>query len=652
MCKVIATAGWVWPFLERVVQHFDINAADGKLRAGLFMSLLSVWLLVGVFTYLNYYTRRRYFSIWTVAWLFYALYLTLSYTLYCHYGNFDDMGHHRWWATMLKQWMISTTAVFMLWGSLRFLGKKVRQVLLVFFLAFLFVWSFAANWPNQETEPVNPWARQMPIFLLISLSSVVSVWGFTKYRRKRKFLGAGLLTFGFLIWGLFVAAYPILQAYAEYMSTAFFTASVLQMFIAVNMIILVLEQVRYLREKRALNQLKSKEREKEALQARVFMTEERYRRLYEQSSEPIVIALVDDLVLVGVNGAAARLLGISQGEACQYSLADFFETPAPGVPPLKSLAWFEHASRQRFLKLIRKDGLQLNVELYGSTIDFAGETTLQCYLREVTEQSRMEQLLYRAEKLSTLGLMVSGVAHELNNPLSVNLGHIEMALLDPSLSPGVRDHLNKARSEVLIATRRLRNFLNLSREGGMEKQTIDLNGIIRNVIELRRSEFLKARIEVELKLDAELPTPEANLDQIQQVILVLATNAIQALAGLDREGQLRLTTRHDEEKIYFLMEDNGPGVPEHLRAKIFEPFFTTKPADVGTGLGLSLAYSFLFEHGGRICYQESSLGGAGFAFELPWRGVNVIPQKFAEADSSGPADRRLSVANAREMAYT
>jgi signal transduction histidine kinase/ActR/RegA family two-component response regulator len=620
MSTIVASANWIWTSLERIAQYVDVSANDGKLRAGLFISLLSVWLLVGVFTYLNHYTRRKYFSIWTVAWLFYAVYLTTSYSLYWYYGDFDDAAHHRWWATMLKQWAISTAAVFMLWGSLRFLGKKVRQTMLSVFLIFLFVWSFAANWRGYGHifEEDSLWLVQMPIFLLIGVSSVVTVWGFAKYRHKRKYLGAGLLTFGFLFWGFFVAAYPLLQQYAEYMSTAFFIASVLQMFIAVNMIILVLEQVRYLREKRALNQLKNKEREKTVLQSRVFLTEERYRKLFEQSSEPIVIATTDQLLIVGLNEAASRLLGIPLTEGERYSLMDFFAervAEPPTSPP--GPAWFELVSGRRFLVLLRKDGGQVNVELFGSAIDFAGETAFQCYLREITDKSRWEQQMRRAEKLSTLGLMVSSVAHELNNPLMITQGYLELALQDPALSKTTRDHLEKASLEGQTATRRLRNFLNLSREGGEQKQKFDLNEIIQNVIELRHLEFMNAGVEVQLALAPGVLPVEANLEHIQQVILVLVTNAIQALAGMDRAGCLRISTQRDSGLATVRFEDNGPGVPAHLRSKIFEPFFTTKPVGIGTGLGLSIAHSYLVDHHGRLYYQDSCQGGAGFTFELP-----------------------------------
>ena len=552
---------------------------QGQLRAGLFISLLSVWLLVGVFSYLNYYTRRKYFSIWTVAWLFYSLYLTLSYSLFWYFGNFRD---EPWWATMFKQWCIGVSAVFMLWGSLRFLGKRVRQISLSLFLCFLFVWSFVANAPGWGTEALDKHDRlpmQMPIFILIGAASAVTVWGFFQYRRKRRYLGAGLLSFGFMFWGLFVAAYPFLESLSDYMSTGFFFASVLQMFIAVNMIILVLEQIRHLREKRAAQQLKSKEREKALLQTRITLTEERYRHLFEQSSEAIVITARDDLRIVGLNDAACRLLGMSSSQAHEQHLTHLLaEGEARVAAPLDAQAWFESVCRRRFQCVRRKDGSTVNVEMAGSAVDFAGETAFQFYFREMTEISHLEQQLRRAEKLSGLGQMISGVVHELNNPLTVSGAMLELVLMDPSLPEAARDRLKKASIEHRRASRMMSNFLNLARDGGTHQEKVNLNEVLNNVLELRKSEFIKANVEIASELNHELPAIIANLDQVQQVIIVLLNNALQAMADSSGSKLLRVTTRPEPGRVTLLIEDNGPGVPPHLRPAAPRPRGAPFPA--------------------------------------------------------------------------
>ena len=202
------------------------------LRAALMVSLLSVWVLVGLFFYLNRYTRREYFTIWTAAWLFYALWLTLSLRL----GD-PNPGTI---VFAIKQCCVCISAVFLLWGSLRFLGLPVRQQLLGGFMLFLVVWTFVS--PQAVTGLLQV---ELPVFILLGLSSLFAGVCFFRLRKERPFVGAGMLSLGFLLWGLYLGSYPFSQQYGNLYSAGFFVAAVLQLFIAVSMIVLVLEEVRY-----------------------------------------------------------------------------------------------------------------------------------------------------------------------------------------------------------------------------------------------------------------------------------------------------------------------------------------------------------------------------------------------------------------------
>ncbi len=589
---------------------------NGQLRVGLFICLLSVWLLAGVLSYLNHYTKKRYFSIWTVAWLFYSLYLTLCYTLFWHYGNFRD---EPWWGTMSKQWCVSIAAVFMLWGSLRFLGKRVRQLPLVLFCCFLLLWSFVANYPGADQDPWDKSRRlvlQIPIFVILGAASAVTVWGFLQYRRKRRYLGAGLLSLGFVFWALFVAGYPFLERLPDYMSTGFFAASVLQSFIAVNMVILVLEQVRHGRERGVARQLIGKEQEKRRLQSQINISEGRYRQLFENAREAIVIATSDDLRILELNQEACRLLGFSINEAKQQGFRKLFSAEmATGM--FGGFRGGTSFGQPRIQQLRRKDGTPLNVEVSACAIEFADASAFQIYLREVTELSHMERQLRRAEKLSALGQMISGVVHELNNPLTVSGSLLELMLLDKGLPKVTQERLKIAAVEHGRATRMMRNFLGLAREGGNDQEKLNLNEMVQNILELRRSEFIKADVEIVLQLNLELPAIMASLDQVQQVLIILINNALQAMENSPRSKVLRVVTRTEPDHVALLVEDSGPGVPTDLRSRIFEPFFTTKAAGVGTGLGLSIAHKYLAENRGRIYCDDSPLGGALFGIELP-----------------------------------
>src|SRR5271155_2259213 len=168
--------------------HFDLVFPQEYLKATLMISLLTVWVLVGLFYYLNRYTKRDYFAIWTTGWLFYALWLTACLNL----GN-APLGSLIF---MLKQCCVSLSAVFLLWGSLRFLGLPVRQTLFGMFMLFLVVWTLIS--PQVITDSLQ---LQLPLFLLLGGSSLFAGVCFYRLRKQKAFVGAGMLSLGFLLWG-------------------------------------------------------------------------------------------------------------------------------------------------------------------------------------------------------------------------------------------------------------------------------------------------------------------------------------------------------------------------------------------------------------------------------------------------------------------
>jgi signal transduction histidine kinase/DNA-binding response OmpR family regulator len=210
----------------------DLFFPHEYLQAALMVSLLSVWVLAGLFYYLNRYTRRDYFSIWTVAWLFYSLWLTLSLQL-----PSTEFTHIE---AIFKQSCVVMSAAFLLWGTLRFLNLPVPQTLFGWFLVFLLAWTFAV--PHYVTNTLQ---IQLPVFILIGSGSIFSGVCFYRLRLRRSFVGAGMLGFGFTLWGIYLGTYPFTTPYEDLYSTGFFVAAVLQLFIAVSMIVLVLEEYRY-----------------------------------------------------------------------------------------------------------------------------------------------------------------------------------------------------------------------------------------------------------------------------------------------------------------------------------------------------------------------------------------------------------------------
>jgi signal transduction histidine kinase/CheY-like chemotaxis protein len=232
------------------------------------VSLLSVWVLVALFYYLNRFTKREYFTVWTAAWLFYALWLTLGLT--------EPKAQADSIIFALQQCCVAISAVFLLWGSLCFLGLPVPQRLFGLFMGFLVIWVVVS--PQVIT---SPFALQLPVFILLGSGSAFAGACFHRMRKHMPFIGSGMLAGGFLLWGAYLGSYPFCQKYDGLYSAAFFSAAVLQLFIAVSMIVLVLEEVRYHSEKMQ-DEIQAVRSEKEALQLKVITAQEECRSLYDE----------------------------------------------------------------------------------------------------------------------------------------------------------------------------------------------------------------------------------------------------------------------------------------------------------------------------------------------------------------------------------
>jgi signal transduction histidine kinase/CheY-like chemotaxis protein len=252
--------------MEALISQFTFSRE--YLRAALMVSLLSIWVLVGLFYYLNRYTKRDYFTTWTAAWLFYALWLTINLQL----GSNRNTGV----LFSLGQCSVAASSVFLFWGSLLFLKLQVRQTLLGLFMAFVIVWSLAG--PELTTGRLQ---LELPVFILIGTGSVFAAACFFRFRKKRPFVGAGMLTVGFVLWGLYLGTYPLSRRDESLFSAGFFIAAVIQLFIAVSMVVLVLEEARLISQE-ATEQIAVINAEKESLQIKAITAEEKCRSLYDQ----------------------------------------------------------------------------------------------------------------------------------------------------------------------------------------------------------------------------------------------------------------------------------------------------------------------------------------------------------------------------------
>lgn len=240
-------------------------------------------------------------------------------------------------------------------------------------------------------------------------------------------------------------------------------------------------------------------------------------------------------------------------------------------------------------------------------------------LTDVTSERERQAQLYLADRLVSIGEMASGIAHELNNPLTSIIGLSEL-LTEEDLQENIKEDLVTVNSEAQRAADIVQKMLSFARKRDSIKQPVQLNKVVEDVLTIRAHDRLTKNIIVDCKLDPHLPEVIADYFQIQQVFLNLILNAEQAMSEAHGRGTLTITSEKIDKIIRISFSDDGPGIDQQNLNHIFDPFFTTKEVGTGTGLGLSICYGIVTAHKGQI-YAQSEIGkGATFVIEFP---VNI-----------------------------
>jgi PAS domain S-box-containing protein len=290
------------------------------------------------------------------------------------------------------------------------------------------------------------------------------------------------------------------------------------------------------------------------------------------------------------------------------------------------------AVRRLELPFLRRNGsvARFVVHLSSMREERTGANSVVVVMTDVTEATLLQSKLARTEKMAALGQLVSGVAHEVNNPLSAIIGFTDLLLENPELPESARDELGVILQEAERTRLIVQNMLRFAREVPPQREPVQVNLVLRQTLKLRSYGLVNRNVEIVEHLAENLPVVVADPHQLQQVFLNLLNNAFDAIESIPRRGRIEVETVSRSESVEIYIRDNGPGISNPER--IFEPFFTTKPVGKGTGLGLSICYGIIHAHSGEIlCQNNTGAIGCTFMIRLP---AAAIRKQAASADTN------------------
>lgn len=380
------------------------------------------------------------------------------------------------------------------------------------------------------------------------------------------------------------------------------------------------------------------------LYEQVKQSESRYRDLFDNAND-LIFTLDSRFNIRSINKVGPTITGYAYDDLIGRPLRDMIFDDAWAsverrianvlrgqiVPPFE-------------LQFRRRDEETVLLEVSARLIrDGNRSEAIHCIARDLTERRRLEEQLIKAEKLSAIGQLVAGVAHEVNNPLTSISGYTQLMLRDKNLPPSVREDLQHINTQAERAARIVQNLLMFAREHKPQRTLVDINQVLRSTLALRAYQLRVDNITVVTDFAPDLPPTVADPHQLQQVFLNLINNAHQAMTERGDKGTLTLRTSvaqyvgedgHEESWIRVAVNDTGIGISPRNLSRIFDPFFTTKPIGQGTGLGLSICFGIIQEHGGRI-RAESEVGvGTTMYVELPLTHAYEMAPETTNAPSS------------------
>ena len=388
---------------------------------------------------------------------------------------------------------------------------------------------------------------------------------------------------------------------------------------------IALKHQRLLRENRNLlvslrqadQKLMVSNKELQSLVKGLHQSESKYQTVIGQSTDGIFILDPIKGHLIDANPEMEVLTGYRREELLGMELPVLCSSSErERVEDLLDRTLEQRRAAVDYLQLQRITGEQISVGLECNLFEGEIGKTILGTIRHAQENMAEEGHLQETARLVSIGELAAGVAHEINNPLTIVVGFCEL-LLARQLPQPVEKHLQKIYSEAQRAAKIVHNLVSFARRREPEKQYMDVMSIVEQALELKSHDFKINNIQVTTNESPDLPSTMVDQHQLMQVILNILTNAEQAMTQARGGGELLISTKTLGDNVRISITDDGPGIPPEYLGKIFDPFFTTKEIGKGTGLGLSICYGIVRRHGGDISVQSAPRRGTTFYISLP-----------------------------------